>query len=137
MNNNCIEISRNELKKSLPDVAYNLAENNFFVFWAAAPGEESQTADYFISGQRISSSGEVLGKPVEVIKPTIKISLPVESKKIEEISIEKPISVTPKPKPKPAVQEDLPVITTEKIMEALSNDWQPITSLIFRMKVKI
>jgi len=68
MKNNCIEISRNNLKKSLPDVAYNSAENNFFVFWAATPGEESQTADYFISGQKISSIGEALGKPVEVVK---------------------------------------------------------------------
>jgi len=68
MKNNCIEISSNNLKKSLPDVAYNSVENNFFVFWAAAPGEESQTADYFISGQKISVSGEALGEPVEVVK---------------------------------------------------------------------
>ena len=51
MKNDCIEISRNDRKESLPDVAYNSAEDSFFVFWAAAPGEESQTADFFISGQ--------------------------------------------------------------------------------------
>jgi hypothetical protein len=68
MKNNCIEISSNDLKKSLPDVAYNSVEDNFFVFWAAAPGEESQTADYFISGQKISSFGKALGEPVEVVK---------------------------------------------------------------------
>jgi uncharacterized protein YlbG (UPF0298 family) len=76
MKNNCIEISSNNLKKSLPDVAYNSVENNFFVFWAAAPGEESQTADYFISGQKISSSGEVLGEPVEVLKTENIVLLP-------------------------------------------------------------
>ena len=68
MENNCIAISRNDLKKSLPDVAYNSVENNFFVFWGAAPGDESQTADYFLSGQKISGSGEVLGEPVAVLK---------------------------------------------------------------------
>jgi len=76
MKNNCIEISSNDLKKSLPDVAYNSLENNFFVFWAAAPGEESQTADYFISGQKISSVGEVLGEPVEVVKTDNIVLLP-------------------------------------------------------------
>jgi len=76
MKNNCIEISSNDLKKSLPDVAYNSVENNFFVFWAAAPGEESQTADYFISGQKISSFGKALGEPVEVVKTENIVLLP-------------------------------------------------------------
>ena len=30
----------------------------------------------------------------------------------------------------------LPVLTTEAVMEALSIDWQPITALIFKMKIK-
>jgi hypothetical protein len=68
MKSNVIEISSNTLKKSLPDVSCNSGEDNFFVFWAAAPGEESQTADYIVSGQKISVSGEVLGEPVEVVK---------------------------------------------------------------------
>ena len=76
MKNNVIEISSNDLKKSLPDVACNSAENNFFVVWAAAPGEESKTADNFISGQKISSFGEVLGEPVEVVKTENMVLLP-------------------------------------------------------------
>jgi hypothetical protein len=68
MKNNYIEISKNDLKKSLPDVVYNSVENTFFVFWTAAPGEESQTAESFISGQKISNSGKVLGDPVQVVK---------------------------------------------------------------------
>ena len=68
MKNNYIEISNNDLKKSLPDVVYNSIENTFFVLWTAAPGEESQTADSFIYGQKISSSGKVLGDPVQVVK---------------------------------------------------------------------
>ena len=52
MKNNCIAISSNDLKKSLPDVACNSAENNFFVFWGAAPGDDhtawinAETAGY-------------------------------------------------------------------------------------------
>ena len=76
MKNKCIEISCNDLKKSLPDVAWNSAENIFFVVWAAAPGEESTTADYFISGQMISSSGEALGSPVTVLKTDDIVMLP-------------------------------------------------------------
>lgn len=76
MKNNCIDISINDLKKALPDVAWNSAENTFFVVWAASPGEESKTADYFISGQKISSSGEGLGRPVEVLKTENIVMLP-------------------------------------------------------------
>jgi len=39
--------------------------------------------------------------------------------------------------PKPALtQTQLPIITTDKIIHALSEDWQPITALIFKMKIK-
>ena len=76
MENTCIAISRNDLKKSLPDVAYNSVENNFFVFWGATPGDESPTADSFISGQKISSTGEVLGEPVAVMKTENIVLLP-------------------------------------------------------------
>ena len=76
MKNNCIEISCNDRKKSLPDVACNSAENNFFVVWAAVPGEESQTADNFIFGQKISAEGELLGGPVEVLKTEDMLLLP-------------------------------------------------------------
>ena len=33
-------------------------------------------------------------------------------------------------------QTQLPIITTDKITEVLSEEWQPITSLIFKMKIK-
>ena len=33
-------------------------------------------------------------------------------------------------------QTQLPIVSTEKISEALSEDWQPITALIFKMKIK-
>ena len=62
---NPISIADNILKKSLPDVAYNSVDDNFFVFWAAAPDNESTT--YYISGQKISSTGRKIGKPVDVL----------------------------------------------------------------------
>jgi hypothetical protein len=73
---NAIEIASNDLKKSLPDVACNAAENTFFAVWAAAPGEKSQTSDYFIFGRKISSSGEALGGPVEVVETQDIVMLP-------------------------------------------------------------
>jgi uncharacterized protein YlbG (UPF0298 family) len=76
ISNNSIEISTNDFKKSLPDVAYNSADNNFFVFWAATPGAKSQAADNFIFGQKISSFGKALGEPVEVVKASNVVLLP-------------------------------------------------------------
>jgi len=68
MKNDCIEISVNDYRKSLPDVALNSKRNEFLVVWAAAPGEESQTFEYLISGQRISDTGELLGETIEILK---------------------------------------------------------------------
>ncbi|MBY9018073.1 MAG: hypothetical protein KGD66_04495 [Candidatus Lokiarchaeota archaeon] len=53
----------------------------------------------------------------------------------------KPIKETP-PKPKPkgiipqTIQTTLPVITTDKIIATLNNEWQNITHLIFKLKIK-
>ncbi len=56
-------------------------------------------------------------------------------KPTQPIAIKKPIVRAPEPKPEPT-QIELPIITTEKILDALSDEWQPITSLIFKMKIK-
>ena len=69
-----IEVSVSDLKKSLPDVAYNSADDNFFVFWAAAPDNESTT--YYISGQKISSTGRKIGKPVVVLETANILAMP-------------------------------------------------------------
>lgn len=53
----------------------------------------------------------------------------------QPVAIKKPIIRAPAPKPEPT-QIELPIITTEKILDALSDEWQPITSLIFKMKIK-
>jgi hypothetical protein len=76
MGNKCIEIARSDLRKSLPDAACNSAEDTFFVVWASVPGAESTTADYFITGQKFSSSGEELEGPVAVVKTEDILMLP-------------------------------------------------------------
>jgi len=68
MKNNCIEISVNDHRKSLPDAALNSVTNEFLVVWAAAPGEESKTFEYYISGQKISATGELIGETIEILK---------------------------------------------------------------------
>ena len=56
--------------------------------------------------------------------------------KIHQQSVRKEPTITAQ-QPKPALtQTQLPIITTEKIVDALSEDWQPITALIFKMKIK-
>ncbi len=76
MKNDCIEISINDHRKSLPDVAYNSVQDEFFTVWASAPGEKSQTADYFVSGQIISVKGEKLGETIDVFKTEDIVMLP-------------------------------------------------------------
>jgi hypothetical protein len=48
----------------------------FFTVWAAALGDESQTADYFVSGQIISSAGEKLGETIDILKTEDIVMLP-------------------------------------------------------------
>ena len=63
----------------------------------------------------------------------------------------KAIKVAPKPKPKPraplkprappkpptpTTQTKIPIITTDRIMGALSNKWQTIKDMIFQLKIR-
>jgi len=76
MQNKIIEIATSDLRKSLPDVAWNATEDSFLAVWAAAPGTESDNADYFIAGQKISSDGTPMGEPVEILKSEDILMLP-------------------------------------------------------------
>jgi len=76
MKNDCIEIAINDHRKSLPDAAYNSAQDVFLTVWTAAPGEKSLTADYFVSGQIISSTGEKLGDTIDILKTEDIVMLP-------------------------------------------------------------
>ncbi|MBY9002986.1 MAG: hypothetical protein KGD73_03355 [Candidatus Lokiarchaeota archaeon] len=83
-------------------------------------------------------------------KPTVEVEeelVKLVSKRPESIDTYitskegKPVK-KPSPKPKPkgkipqTVQTTLPVITTDKIIATLNNEWQNITHLIFRLKIK-
>ncbi|MBM4310870.1 MAG: hypothetical protein FJ119_07990 [Deltaproteobacteria bacterium] len=70
------EIAVNDLRKSLPDVAWNAADDSFFAVWAAAPGMESDSADYSIAGGRISSDGKLIGGPVDILTTEDILMLP-------------------------------------------------------------
>ena len=71
-----IKIAANDLRKALPDVAWNADEDSFLAIWAAAPGMESSSTDYFISGQKISNTGELIGEPLEILKTDDILMLP-------------------------------------------------------------
>jgi DNA topoisomerase VI B subunit len=68
----------------------------------------------------------------DVIKEPSREAPVVEQKTIDIV----PIKKEPKPSEKKTTQTQLPIITTDKIMKFLSDEWQPITSLIFKMKIK-
>jgi DNA topoisomerase VI B subunit len=73
--------------------------------------------------------------PSVVTEKTKQLRLVGGEVKAQPIVIKKPTVRAPEPKPEPT-QTELPIITTEKILDALSDEWQPITSLIFKMKIK-
>jgi DNA topoisomerase VI B subunit len=84
---------------------------------------------------------ESYSKEAVIEKPTKDI----EEKMVEVISkrsVEQELSRVPmeQPKPKPKVpkmvQTSLPVITSDRILSVLTNDWQNITHLIFKLKIK-
>jgi DNA topoisomerase VI B subunit len=95
----------------------------------------------------INKIQESYKKPIE-LKPhePAKVSPDKIQVKPVQLSISKskvPRKVTPKktpprPKPMPSKQKQttLPVITTEKILNSLSDEWQTIKHLIFKLKIK-
>lgn len=76
MKKDCIEIAVNDHRKSLPDAAYDSTQDVFLTVWTSAPGENSLTADYFVSGQFISSTGEKLGDIIDILKTEDIVMLP-------------------------------------------------------------
>lgn len=61
-----VTISQNEMRKSLPDVAYHSQDDSFFAVWAAVPGPKSTITDSHIYGQKLSGSGELMGDVVVI-----------------------------------------------------------------------
>ena len=76
MQKKIIEIAINDLRKALPDAAWNAVEDSFFAVWPTAPGMEGNSADYSIAGRKISSDGRLMGEPVEILKTEDILMLP-------------------------------------------------------------
>jgi len=70
-------------------------------------------------------------KMQKIQEPSEEVSI-IEQKKPLKTSVKK----QEKKVEKKTTQTQLPIITTEKILKSLSDEWQPITSLIFKMKIK-
>ncbi|MFX1377836.1 MAG: DNA topoisomerase VI subunit B [Promethearchaeota archaeon] len=78
-------------------------------------------------------------EPLEVGLDTIpgkQVQLPISKTKASTIVSPKRIPPKSKPKPSKQTQTTLPIITTEKLLNVLSYDWQTIKHLIFKLKIK-
>ncbi|MFX0038191.1 MAG: DNA topoisomerase VI subunit B [Promethearchaeota archaeon] len=78
-------------------------------------------------------------EPIEVIPdilPAKQVQLPISKAKIQSKVTPKKIPTIHKPKTPKKTQITLPIITTEKILDVLSNEWQTIKHLIFKLKIK-
>jgi DNA topoisomerase VI B subunit len=75
---------------------------------------------------------EVISEPITVRQKQSQVSKTKAPSKVPtKTSPSKP--KTPPPK---QIQTTLPIITTEKILKVLSNEWQTIKHLIFKLKIK-
>jgi hypothetical protein len=69
-------------------------------------------------------------------KPTTRIMEKFESPKPPLKRKPKEVITTPKPSKPKSTQTTLPMITTDRILNVLSNEWQTIKHLIFKLKIK-
>ncbi|MFX1316502.1 MAG: DNA topoisomerase VI subunit B [Promethearchaeota archaeon] len=96
----------------------------------------NELRDYCIENNIIIPSKARKSDLIERIQEFFEGKPVVEKPKVEaivEIDKVKPREVSPKIK---TTQTTLPVITTERIIEVLSNEWQTIKHLIFKLKIK-
>ena len=75
-----------------------------------------------IPTQKVKQEEQKISKEAPILEEEPSIQIPVE-KQIKKVE-------------KKTTQIQLPIITTDKILNFLSDEWQPITSLIFKMKIK-
>jgi len=73
---------------------------------------------------------------LEEIKRPIPVSVKIEKPPEEVVTIAASKKAQPKPSIPQTTQTTLPIITTERILEVLSNEWQTIKHLIFKLKIK-
>jgi DNA topoisomerase VI B subunit len=81
-------------------------------------------------------------KPPEPIKispdtiPVKQAQLPISKAKVPSKATPKKPPPIPKPAPVKKTQTKLPIITSEKILKVLTDEWQTIKHLIFKLKIK-
>ncbi|MHA1669128.1 MAG: hypothetical protein ACTSV5_00985 [Promethearchaeota archaeon] len=104
----------------------------------------SKKIDIIKKIQTYYKTEEMVEKPAKDVEEELVKLVSKRSESIEKFITpqeRKPIK-KPTPKPKLAesfpktVQTTLPVITTDKILAILNNEWQNITHLIFKLKIK-
>ncbi|MHA1985116.1 MAG: DNA topoisomerase VI subunit B [Promethearchaeota archaeon] len=93
----------------------------------------------YLEVQEISNKPEIEPKiEIEKPEPSLPIAKEIKSQAIKPVVKKAPKKPTPKPptsKPK-STQTTLPVITTDRIIKVLTNEWQTIKHLIFKLKIK-
>jgi len=76
-------------------------------------------------------------KPEEI---KLKVSEVIKTKPKPVKTAVKPAAIKPKPQPMPSkpksTQTTLPIITTDRILNVLTDEWQTIKHLIFKLKIK-
>jgi DNA topoisomerase VI B subunit len=86
---------------------------------------------------------DIISKIMNFYKKPVEEKLP-EPIKPTMITVKQPKAKIPPPKKEPPkqitspkqIQTTLPIITTDKILNVLSNEWQTIKHLIFKLKIK-
>ncbi|MFX1573088.1 MAG: hypothetical protein ACFFB0_10095 [Promethearchaeota archaeon] len=109
-------------------------ESNIYVPSKARKAEIIEKILKSFAEERVIEKPEIIPVEKQIVSKKIAVMKPSKKPAIAQEIIK------PKPKPKLAktqpTQTTLPVITTDKILEALSDEWQTIKHLIFKLKIK-
>ncbi len=104
------------------------SDHNIIITKSASKTEIIKKIQEFFSKEKeegIEEKKEIVLTQIPIIKEE-----PIKQEKMVKPQVLKPL-VKPS-----SIQEETPLITTEKILDVLTNEGEPITSLIFKMKIK-
>jgi len=104
------------------------SDHNIVITKSASKTEIIKNIQEFFSKEKeegIEEKKEIVLTQIPIIKEE-----PIKQEKMVKTQVVKPL-VKPS-----SIQEETPLITTEKILDVLTNEGEPITSLIFKMKIK-
>ncbi|NHJ23595.1 MAG: hypothetical protein EAX89_03405 [Candidatus Lokiarchaeota archaeon] len=104
------------------------SDHNIVITKSASKTQIIKNIQEFFSKEKeegIEEKKEIVLTQIPIIKEE-----PIKQEKMVKTQVVKPL-VKPS-----SIQEETPLITTEKILDVLTNEGEPITSLIFKMKIK-